>query len=73
MTTAYTEQAINDVAKRCRRLERQNQALKHALYFAIAAVRRLLIATNPEHKDVEMAQLHLDALKTLVPQGEVKS
>ena len=67
MESPYFFAQIDDLQRRCTRLERQNQALKMGLYFVISAVRRLLLVVNPNSPDIALCELHLGQLHALVP------
>jgi len=67
MESTYCLAQLDDIQRRCCRLERQNQALKMGLYFVLSAIRRLLIVVNPLSPDVHLCELHLGQLQALVP------
>lgn len=61
-----TKDTLDTLERQCRRLERQNQALKHSLYFALDALRNVFEVIQPESPTIALLISHQNALETLV-------
>jgi hypothetical protein len=68
MSDGYTRQLIEELQRKTTRIERQNQALKHGLYFAISAIGKLAQPFAWAHPLLDLCDRHLESLKTLVPE-----
>lgn len=64
----FTTTKIDELERTCRRLERQNQALKHSLYFTLEALRNLLEVIQPDSPTIGLIISHQKSLNTLLPQ-----